>query len=117
MTMKVALAKESVGVQWGRPKWRIARLAGHGYGATCGYHTNCYNETKCQKTFKKQEYTNDECRVFMKQWLLAGLEIAEDHDEGQKTHLNMNPLDFEPKTEAEVDRQMSDTVTGLLLAK
>ena len=53
----------------------------------------------------------------MKQWLLAGLEIAEDDVEGQKTHLGKNPLEFEPKTEAEVDRQMSDTVTGELLAK
>ena len=65
--------KQKQGWQWGRRKWRLAFLKQGGMGATCGYHTNVCNNTKCQKTLNQQHLSDEHKRCLLKLWFFWAL--------------------------------------------
>ena len=84
----VPVVKEAVAQQWGRAKWKLSRLKKGGFGATCLCHTNIANQYKCKKEISRHGYTNDECRVLCKQWLLEGLALLDTDPCGQSSHVH-----------------------------
>jgi hypothetical protein len=108
------LPKERQGEPWGRRKWRIAKLKHGGYGATCGYHTNVGEKKGCKKTFCRQGFSDEDCRVMMKQWLLAGLRIADASILGHDEHVgNVDLMKLPVATEESVDAEMALKTAGL----
>lgn len=75
--------------QWGRPQWRISQLRGGGWGAICQCHTVAGSPSlKCQKSISHHDFTSDEQRCIMKQWLLLGLTIDDADPTGQRQHVH-----------------------------
>lgn len=86
--------------------WSIAPIKGGGWGATCRQRTNSWDEsgTACKKMINVASMSEDEARVRVKLWLLAGLEIPSDAPDGRQRHVfevNARALALQP--EAEVD--------------
>jgi len=108
-----AVGKVKVAEHWGRPKWRVSKLKGYGWGAICNYHTNLDNEACCQKSCRDKKFSEGQCRVLMKQWLLAGLELKTDLWEGQRMHLKIDVRKMPDLTEEQVDARMRELTAGL----
>ena len=94
---------------WGRSKWRITTLKKGGWGAQCNYHfKKNYDQRRCQKYCTDARFTGEQQRRLCKAWLLAGLAVDEDAEEGQPDHVfgvDVYSLFDELPEEAELDRQ------------
>jgi hypothetical protein len=100
-------------MQWGRTKWKIAPLKKGGWGAVCDYHTNFDNGFRCKKEFSRRGFTDEQHRIRIKQWLLAGMDIDEDAVQGQCDHVRgVDPGGFPDRSEADVDAEMATLVAG-----
>ena len=64
--------------------------------------------------FSTAAISENEKRIRLKQWLLAGLEISDDDPHGQHRHVHeTDVIRFPAKTEHEVDAEMARLVTGV----
>ena len=105
------------GAQWG--PFNLAPIytdgVKTGYGAICGLHSNADDAPNiyCRKALTIGELSDEECRVRLKRWLLAGLR-DDDWPEGQgrSMHLSLGGLrlvDFSlGDPEAVLDRRVAD---------
>lgn len=99
------------GAQWGPfslgPIYTDGKKSG--YGAICGLHSNADDapNTYCRKALTVGELSDEDCRVRLKRWLLAGLH-DDDWPEGQgrSMHLSLGGLRL-------VDFSLGDSETVL----
>ena len=102
--------KQRRGVPWG--PWSLAPLhprggQQRGWGATCGGHRDAEDGQRiaCKKTISQTGMSNEECRIRMKMWLLAGVAIEEDDPRGRSKHMAA-PFKTEPlRDETALDAQ------------
>jgi len=74
------------------------------------------SKTVCKKALALGRMTSDECRVRVKQWLLAGLTIG-DRPDARTAHVHFtNPHEFPHKTEEEVDAEARALRSGSALS-
>ncbi len=59
----------------------------------CNYHTNSCDRLKCKKEVSGHGLTSDEARILVKQWLMLGLDISDDAEDGQARHVHDFPLE------------------------
>ena len=83
-----------------------------GYGAICGLHRNSEDGPGiyCRKALTTSELSEEDCRLRLKRWLLAGLQDSDwPEGQGRSMHLSLGGLrlvDFSSgKPEAALDRQ------------
>ena len=83
-----------------------------GYGAICGLHSNSEDAPGiyCRKALTTCELSEEDCRVRLKRWLLAGLQDSDwPEGQGRSMHLSLGGLrlvDFSAgEPEAALDRQ------------
>jgi hypothetical protein len=90
--------------------WKLARISRKGkfvgWGGTCACHVNLTEvekRTTCKKQFTTpKDMSDEEARLCILRWLIAGLEIPEDDPKGRKRHLNKNPRMLRVQSEAEL---------------
>jgi hypothetical protein len=90
--------------------WKLARISRKGkfvgWGGTCACHVNLTEvekRTTCKKQFTTpKDMSDEEARLCILRWLIAGLEIPEDDPKGRKRHLKQNPRMLRVQSEAEL---------------
>jgi hypothetical protein len=86
----------------------LAALKGGGWGATCKLHMNEWDTDKscCKKSINIVGMSDDECRVRMKMWLVAGLRIDVGRSDARDAHRGVDARSIVLQEEAVVDAEM-----------
>ena len=101
------------GIPWG--DWSLAPISRGGvlcaYGATCRNHSNGPGDAtvcKISRTLahRGRVMSEDEARVRMKLWLLAGRDIDPGQPNQRQLHLDIDPRSLPLRSEAEVDADL-----------
>ena len=85
-------------------KWRLARISGGGWGATCKLHTDVDSTLTCQKQFTVRGLSDEEMRLRLMGWLVDGTCIANGNPKARKQHVLETDLRNQPvRLEAELE--------------
>lgn len=107
------------GQVWGsQPSFQIApihaagSLTPTGWGAICGIHRDPSNPTlQCKKAMSCQHLSEDECKLRLKRWLVAGLNTAGWGDNQRECHVSLGGVQLSQfsvgLSHAELDERVS----------
>ena len=87
--------------------WHLARLKTGGWGGTCRGHLNRWGHERveCKKSFRCATMPDDEVKLRMNLWLLAGMAIDGSRVDARQEHMAVSPHMLQVRPEAEVDAE------------